>query len=155
MTASPRPLGVIERVGSGGTLSWSPKRRGAVYCAPACGAGCTWSAYQRARRAGARLAKRLGKGWAVRMNENMGWYYSVDSRCGRLQVSGPGDSASYRKHYTAYLGDGRWCATATSPEVAIRVVVEAARRAHERLGVLLDNLPMGQRKPRGRVLGRR
>lgn len=58
-------------------LSWKPIRKGGIYCAPACGGGCKWDAYQKARRDAAALAKKLGPGWKPRLNENLGWHWSV------------------------------------------------------------------------------
>lgn len=45
-------------------LSWTPRRRGLIYCAPACGAGCTAAQHAHAVRLGRALARRLGRGWA-------------------------------------------------------------------------------------------
>lgn len=57
---------------------WQAIRRGPIYCAPRCGGGCTWEAYQRAQRDGAWLAKRLGDGWVVEVWENLGWHVAVN-----------------------------------------------------------------------------
>lgn len=58
-------------------LSWKAVRRGAIYCAPACGAKCTWEKYQHAKRAGRELAERLGPGWKAHVWENMGWHWKA------------------------------------------------------------------------------
>ena len=58
-------------------LSWKPKRRGLVYCAPACGGQCTRAAYDNAHTQAKELATRLGKGWKVRVWENLGWHWEV------------------------------------------------------------------------------
>lgn len=66
-------------------LSWKPKLRGSIYCAPACGSGCTKAAYDKAVREGESLRKRLkGDGWQVHVHENMGWFYTLIS--GPIQV---------------------------------------------------------------------
>lgn len=58
-------------------LSWTPVRRGPVYCSPACGGGCTRAAYDAAREAAADLARDLGPGWAPHVWENLGWHYAA------------------------------------------------------------------------------
>ena len=78
-------------------LSWKARKNGAVYCAPACGHRCTFKEYQAAKANGARLVKLLGKGWRVRVWENMGWFYEAfDSKRGlRVHQSGRGATNSY------------------------------------------------------------
>jgi hypothetical protein len=61
------------------TQNWAPVRRGKIYCAPACGGDCTFTAYQQAQRRAKALAKKLGMGWTIRVWENLGWYYEVVS----------------------------------------------------------------------------
>lgn len=56
---------------------WKAVRRGSIYCAPRCGGGCTWEAHLAAKRAGAILARVLGKGWKARIWENLGWHYEA------------------------------------------------------------------------------
>lgn len=58
-------------------LSWKPVRRGRIYCAPACGMGCTVQAFRSVHRSANTLAKKMGKGWKPYVWENMGWHYSV------------------------------------------------------------------------------
>lgn len=65
-------------------LSWTPKLRGRIYCAPACGMGCTKAAHDEAERKAGEIAKQLGPDWSVRMNENLGWY--AKAVCGDLSV---------------------------------------------------------------------
>lgn len=62
--------------------SWTPKRRGAIYCSSACGHGCTWAAYIQAVQEASYLAtvlNRKGAGWKPRVWENLGWYYEAYS----------------------------------------------------------------------------
>jgi hypothetical protein len=87
-------------------LSMQAVRRGHLYCAAFCGRGCTWAEHQDAQKKGKALAKRLGKGWTVRLWENLGWHYEVISPCGRIKVSN-----GYGGSYTAFLGGtqfARW-----------------------------------------------
>lgn len=65
-------------------LSWKPRLRGAVYCAPACGRGCTKAAYDEARREAAEIVKQLGSGWKIEMSENLGWVAAAV--CGDVKV---------------------------------------------------------------------
>lgn len=59
----------------GARRSWEPVRNGVLYCAPACGRGCTWREHQRAHRLAWTLAKRLGRGWRGEVWEQLGWHY--------------------------------------------------------------------------------
>lgn len=73
-------------------LSWKPVRRGETYCAPACGAGCTWAAHRQAKEDARELAAKLGDGWTPRVWESMGWHYQVTR--GRIKVL-PSELAGY------------------------------------------------------------
>lgn len=123
-------------------LSWKARRNGKVYCAPACGMGCTWEKYLEAKRAGEALAKRMGPGWAAVVHENMGWYY-----CARYKQSGVHVS-QHGLSYTASIGDdyplGIWVANARSPKAALEQAVEAAqehvRRYKEMVQVAVEAL---------------
>lgn len=52
-----------------------PVRRGAVFCSPWCGSGCTWAAHEKAHERAAALAASLGPNWTPRVWENMGWHF--------------------------------------------------------------------------------
>lgn len=67
--------------------SWKPRRRGPVYCAPACGAGCTIVAYDRAGFIGLEWQKKLGPGWKIHVWENMGWFVKLTK--GNLEIHPP------------------------------------------------------------------
>lgn len=56
---------------------WTPKRRGKIYCSPACGLGCTHAEFMTATRKAKALVKRLGAGWKPRVWENLGWHYEA------------------------------------------------------------------------------
>lgn len=56
---------------------YTPVRRGAIYCSPFCGHGCTWAKHQAAVKAAKALCKVLGKGWTPRVWENLGWHYEA------------------------------------------------------------------------------
>lgn len=58
--------------------AWTPVRRGKLYCFPACGGGCTWAAYQKAKRDGELVARLLGSNWRARISENCHWFWCVE-----------------------------------------------------------------------------
>lgn len=133
--------------------AWTPRRKGDIYCSPACGGetkwGCTWAEYQAAKRAAKALCDRIGKGWRPRVWENLGWHYSAISPCGRLKVH---PSTSCRCHgkgtvtsYTAFLGEadspgGRWTGQSRSPKRAVALAVEEGRRALDEVNSLVEGL---------------
>ena len=104
--------------------SWVPKRRGAVYCAPACGAGCTWEEYQRARTEGKALAATLGALWAFRVWENMHWYFEAVSPGGYIAVHG--SKGSYTAYFNARF---QFIAHGATGKEAVRKAVALARAA--------------------------
>ena len=124
-------------------LSWKARRRGPIYCAPACGNKCTWEAYQLAKQRAAKLVKALGPGFRTHVHENMGWHASALSECGRLYVA-----VSYykgRASYNAFLGEpnsfsGVWSAGGKTPHVTVREVLDAAMAGVGRYCGLVDGL---------------
>lgn len=111
--------------------AWTPVWRGAIYCAPACGAGCLRSEYNRAVKASAELAAQLGPGWKARVSENLCWHYDAISPCGRLKVSPCTTSRRSGRVVTwmAFFGEpdhgGRWYAHGRSPHAAVRSAIAA------------------------------
>lgn len=108
-------------------LSWRPRRRGAVYCSSACGAGCTYAAYRAARRNGAALAKALGPGWKPRIWENLGWHWSA--RLAVMDCEVHGSRGPWLNSYWAslyfgkqFMGDGK------TPRKAVAAAMDNARR---------------------------
>lgn len=109
-------------------LSWKPKASGKVYCAPACGRGCTRAEYNAATRRVHALCKRLGRGWKPHVWENLGWHYSAISPCGRWKVH----ASTFRGKiagYTAFLGHPgpKWAETGKTPESRTRARGHGAR----------------------------
>jgi len=138
-------------------LSWKARRKGKIYCAPACGADCTWAAYKLAKRRANALAKRMGKGWTIRVHENMGWHYNVVSPCGRIKLHEDWRRADEEAdiidqlaelvpdYYSAYLGDpdssgGRWAEHGDTAEEAIRNVVAAGQADLARISAVIGGL---------------
>jgi hypothetical protein len=122
---------------------WTPLARGLLYCSPACGAGCTRAAFDRAVRRGDALAKRLGPGWTSHVWENMGWFYMARSACGRWRVS-PVTYGGKRKGYIAGVGEAdspgcRWRHQyGATAEAALAAAMTAARAEVGRDAALLD-----------------
>jgi hypothetical protein len=57
---------------------WTPVRRGAIYCSPRCGGGCTHKAFLAATAKAEKTAKRLGAGWTPVVWDNLGWHWRVE-----------------------------------------------------------------------------
>ena len=57
-------------------LNWDPVRRGDVYCSSACGGGCTWAAYQKAKREAEAMCRQW-PGFKPRIWENLGWHWEI------------------------------------------------------------------------------
>jgi len=68
------------------TLSWSPVRKGNIYCSPGCGGGCTWEAYEAAVAHASELCERLGEGFEPRVWENLGWHFEAVAHDRRIRV---------------------------------------------------------------------
>lgn len=71
-------------------LSWTPIRKGAIYCSPACGAGCTHKKYMKAcddaDKLAAKCHKEAGGKWVTRVHENLGWHYNVYLKGGNIAI---------------------------------------------------------------------
>lgn len=78
--------------------SWEPVRKGAIYCAPACGHGCTWAEYQDALARAKKVCEELGEGWEPDLSENMGWFASVRRGSVRISLPMPWFGAGYFCH---------------------------------------------------------
>jgi hypothetical protein len=127
------------------SLSWKPVSNGAIYCAPACGCGCTLAAYRQAHQDARELCKRLGKGWKPRVWENMGWHYCAIGADGYLKVH-PNKYSRKVESYTAFLATepdsdgGKWAESGDTPEEAIanmlKVVIPHAQAMTAMLAAL-------------------
>ncbi len=103
---------------------WTPRRRGAIYCSPACGGNCTYAAFLAAIKAGDKLAARCGPGYTRRVWENLGWHFQAEISAGRLRVH-----RDRWDSFSAYLGE--YCGKGKTPKAAIQQVVDIAK-AHIR-----------------------
>lgn len=138
-------------------LSWTPVLRGTIYCSPACGGGCTKSAYDLAVGLADNLARRLGNGFVPRVTENLGWHYGCtleagDDYDGESRMVYVSANHHYGKgpSWTAFVGTGHcgMClsdgssATAhsdTGPMEAVREVIANVRRERDRMQGFLDD----------------
>lgn len=115
--------------------SWTPRRRGKRYCSPACGFGCTYAQYQKAKKRAAALAAQLnqkGAGWKPRVWENHGgWFYSA--------VLGDFDVQVYPPHLG---GKEFWCSVhcprAGQHSAYGRTPMEAVRKSLQEVRDTLD-----------------
>lgn len=123
-------------------LSWKPRlgigpRGVQTYCAPACGAGCTFDAYIGAKNAARRLTERLGAGWRPVVSENMTWYYYV--KRGPLEVwperGGRRYSCIMSSEPDGHGGSLLWFSPAyyRTPEAAVQAQMRLARSVIRRL----------------------
>lgn len=123
---------------------WIAVRRGDIYCAPACGGGCTHAAFVKANADAKNLCAELEqttgiKGWTTHVWENLGWHHKAVSSCGRVKVHPFGDGS---KGATAFLGaadspGGKWAEQASTPAAAVRKVMAVAQRELAGIGAVL------------------
>lgn len=109
------------------TLSWKPVRRGKLYCAPACGGGCTVAAFDLAMADACACARALGNGWVPDVYENLGWHWKV----ARAGIGSTELTVSRARGDTAYWANliicGRQeCAYAASAQQAVQIVLQYA-----------------------------
>jgi hypothetical protein len=124
------------------TLSWKPRRRGHIYCSPACGGSCKWDDYQLSTKLADQLARRCGVGWKPCVHENLGWHYSAISPCGRLRVYERGEG---RSRYQAWLQSreqlgGQWIEDARTPAAAIARAIASCKADLNKLTHFLKGL---------------
>jgi hypothetical protein len=137
-----------DGVGKMKELSWKPRRRGDIYCAPACGASCSYASYVQAKQKAAELAKTLGPGWTPRVWENLGWHY--EARRGGICVVGP--RYTHAVAYTAFFnapGYGTF-ADAKSPRRAVMLAIAAMQKYVDGLTASLEDVRRLDKKTRAR-----
>lgn len=129
------------------TLSWTPVANGLIYCAPACGHGCTQIQYGTAIHQAMALAMKLGPGWEPNVWENLGWHYKAISPCGLIKVHKPQDGL-----YTAFFGTpdsgGRWFADNRTPKGAVAAVIAVAQAEADGIKALLNRAHDTHKKAR-------
>ena len=122
--------------------SWKAKRHGAIYCAPACGSGCTWAAYQKAIRDGSALARELPPGFLPHVWENMGWHYAATRKTpgAEIQVH-PCNHQGRVISYTVFLnGTKQFVTNGRTPAIALNKAILAARAYLKQLTQQVEGL---------------
>lgn len=130
-------------------LSWTPRAIGTIYCAPACGRGCTREEYETAKAFSESMAIRLGPGWKAAPSENMGWHAKAVSSCGKVKVHTDWwrrEKWKASASYTAYIGEdesagGRWVYTDKTPGRAYAGAAAMAMLESVRITKLVASLP--------------
>lgn len=118
---------------------WTPRRRGRLYCSPACGGGCTHAAFTKATRSAQALAERLGPKWKPRVWENLGWHFSAASDVG--EVHDHGSNLGARRFWADLKADGsQFEAEGSTPEVAIENAIRPARELMKAIEALQGKL---------------
>jgi len=128
--------------------SWTPVRRGPIFCSPACGAGCTKAEYDLKNSCGAKIAGRLGPGWKAVVHEDGGWNLSVNSLCGRIHivVNFHQKRRDRIAGYSAFLNSadkqpgGRWVGHGKTPQAAIAGAVAQALASRSEIDAILKGL---------------
>lgn len=110
---------------------WKARRSGDLYCAPACGGGCTWDEYQSAVKYAKDLVKTLGAGWKADVTENLGWHWGA-SRDGAT-ISG------YPKSYMVIIL-GKWVAHHRNPRKAFAAALVMAKAELHALTCAVEKL---------------
>jgi len=100
------------------------------------------NSYKTAKEAeaeGKRLAKELGPKWTFKFHENIGWYYSACSPCGRLSVH------FWSGKYCAMLSDlpgagsPGWYSDARykTPKAAVLATIQVAKRTLDKRAAMV------------------
>lgn len=121
---------------------WIARRRGARFCAPACGRGCTVAEHQRAKELADAMVAKLGRGWRGSIWENMGWYAKAEHPAGmEVTPHGPksftatAETGGHQVGNTTFVhhhsGHG------TTPTAAVKSLREAVARSHAAAALLL------------------
>jgi hypothetical protein len=135
-------------------LSWKPVRKGQVYCAPACGGGCTWAAHQQAWERARELCDRLGPGWKPHVWENLDWHYQAvfgkpvcEGHAGLIEVTVSHHGA--RSTYTVCLQTGpQIIVEAGDPVKAVELLVREMRDRAALLTSTVEQLSPVTAQPR-------
>lgn len=115
------------------SLSWLAVRKGPIYCAPACGRGCTWAEFQQATRKAKALAADLGEGWEPEVHENLGWHFMAAHHSKKLTVYGS------RGNWRA-LACSRWVGLGKVPAEAVAMAVQKAKEELDSIRELVESV---------------
>lgn len=120
---------------------WDPVRRGAIYCSPRCGCGCTHKAFVAATQAAEKTAERMGDAWHPVVWENCGWHWKIEIRskgAETIEIRGYSRRSFSAEIHAGYLsgpheGAARWgvhfWGNGTTPEKAIAAAIKSASTA--------------------------
>ena len=108
------------------SLSWTPVRRGTIYCSPACGWKCLWAAYEKAQINAGDLVDELGEGWVPRVWENLGWHFAAETPDRLVKLHPSGES------YTAFISTepssgGTWTGRGKTAKEALQDAMTAVQ----------------------------
>lgn len=106
----------------------TPVLNGLTYCSPACGCGCTKSAYDFAKHKSEWLASYLGYGWAPVVWENCGWHYKASKGAADVYPTSAGDGMQW-----ACMVDNATFAHAETPELAVSFALDKIQKETTRL----------------------
>jgi len=123
-------------------LSWKPIEKGKIYCSPGCGRGCTRAEYHTALREARALQRQCGRGWTIRVWENLGWHWELIHHSGVLSLK--------REHavlgpdrFTCYAGTQLpgidYMAHGPTPRSALRGVLPLIQTDFDKLQKMLFN----------------
>ena len=103
---------------------WTPRESiDGVYCAHACGRGCTRKEHDLAVEKATALATRMGDGWEPRVWENLGWHFAVEKGVASIRPPRSSDG-----EYTVFFNTiPQVVASAKEPEDAVGFAVQEAR----------------------------
>lgn len=140
-------------------LTWTPVRRGAIYCSPACGGGCTWAAFQEATGNADALAKRIGGGWKPRVWENLGWHYSVTSPNNYVKMHPKVYPPDRRTRYLAFFGwpegpGGNFTTNGTDFKKVLAAGLSEARAIARKAAKLVQEIKSAAMTPGGGTGGK-
>lgn len=118
------------------TPNWTPRKRGKVFCSPACGRGCTLAEHAKATKAAARLVKRLGWDFQARVWENLGWHYEIV--VGKFRIDEYWTHVGKRKvreYQASYNNSAEFRAERSTPEAALDAVEQMLHDAAGQLEI--------------------
>lgn len=128
-------------------LSWTPRRRGDIFCAPACGFDCTFAAYEAAVSMSDTIASLFGHGWRGHVWENLGWHWCIVAPNRRASISPSihkGKIDGWAAYISATPGEGvaggRWVAHGKNPKAALVAALEKAQDDYREVKAACDDV---------------
>lgn len=111
-----------------------------TYCSPACGGGCTITAYEAAKKLANEMVVELGNGWVPNVFENLGWHgYAVN---GSAQIS----KSRHTNKYSCIINGGfAQSAEGSTPTEAFEKALKQCSDAHAAQNQVLRKLQKGEK----------